>query len=267
MVNIGYARVSTDEQNLDLQLNALRNAGCREIFSDQGMSGSTTDRPGLMQAMAAATAGGKLVVWRLDRLGRSLPHLIKLVDELGARNIQFHSLMESIDTSSSSGRLIFHIMGALAEFERNLISERTRAGMAAARIRGARLGRRSALSALDICQLKNAHNAGVEMSTLTSRYGVTERTLRRYLKNSMSVIAMLCLIFIDSPCGGCVAVKVDGTKANGLVALQPECRWLVELMKASELAEDFPCGRAGLGHSSVSSTNLARPMPDCAPIK
>ncbi|RKE79213.1 recombinase family protein [Rhizobium sp. AG855] len=215
MVNIGYARVSTEEQSLDLQLDALKAAGCQQVFSDQGMSGKTTERPGLTQAMAAATAGGKLVVWRLDRLGRSLPHLIKLIDELGARGIQFHSLMENIDTSSSSGRLIFHIMGALAEFERNLISERTRAGMAAARVRGARLGRRSALSALDVCQLKNAHKAGAELSTLTNKFGVTERTLRRYLKHSMSVIAVLSLMPIDGLCGGSAVAMPEGAKPVG----------------------------------------------------
>lgn len=222
-MNIGYARVSTDEQNLDLQLNALRAAGCQQVFSDQGLSGKTTDRPGLTQAMAAAQAGGKLVVWRLDRLGRSLPHLIRLVDELGARGIQFHSLMENIDTSSSSGRLIFHIMGALAEFERNLISERTRAGMEAARIRGARLGRRSALSALDISQLKTAHKAGAELSSLTNRFGVTERTLRRYLKHSMSVLALLSLMPIDTMCGaGAVAVP----EATKTAVLRDSAIWM-----------------------------------------
>jgi DNA invertase Pin-like site-specific DNA recombinase len=208
MLNIGYARVSTDEQSLDLQLDALRAAGCQRVFSDQGMSGGTTDRPGLKQAMSAARAGGKLVVWRLDRLGRSLPHLIRLVEELGERGIQFHSLMENIDTSSSSGRLIFHIMGALAEFERNLISERTRAGMAAARVRGARLGRRSALSAPDICQLKNAHKAGVELSTLTNRFGVSERTLRRYLKHTVSVVAVLSLLPFNNLGGGSPTSKL-----------------------------------------------------------
>jgi DNA invertase Pin-like site-specific DNA recombinase len=217
MLNIGYARVSTDEQSLDLQLIALKAAGCQQIFSDQGVSGKTTVRPGLAQAMAAARAGGKLVVWRLDRLGRSLPHLIKLVDELGSRNIQFHSLMENIDTSSSSGRLIFHIMGALAEFERNLISERTRAGMAAARVRGTPLGRRSALTALDVSHLKTAHSAGADLSSLTNRFGVTERTLRRYLKQAASVMAVLLLFPIDSLCGGHAALIPAGVKSAGPV--------------------------------------------------
>lgn len=185
MVNIGYARVSTEEQSLDLQLIALKDAGCRQVFSDHGLSGKSTDRPGLLQAMAATKPGGKLVVWRLDRLGRSLPHLIRLVDELGSRDVQFHSLMENIDTSSSSGRLIFHIMGALAEFERNLISERTRAGMAAARGRGARIGRRAALDAVDVDQLKSAHESGVALGNLAVEFGVTERTLRRYLKQPL----------------------------------------------------------------------------------
>lgn len=181
-MKIGYARVSTDEQSLDLQILALREAGCQQIFSDHGISGKIVDRPGIRGAMAAVQSGGKLVVWRLDRLGRSLPHLIQLVDELGRRNVEFHSLMENIDTSSSGGRLIFHIMGALAEFERNLISERTRAGMAAARMRGTHLGRRSSLNSADIHHLRCAFSSGTAISQLTSKYGVSARTLRRYLK-------------------------------------------------------------------------------------
>ena len=146
-MRIGYARVSTEDQHLDLQRDALKRAGCTKIFADYGVSGKGFNRPGLMKALSELEPGGMLVVWRLDRLGRSLPKLINFVDELGQREAQFCSLTENIDTSTSGGRLIFHIMGALAEFERNLISERTKAGMEAARNRGIHLGRKPALSA------------------------------------------------------------------------------------------------------------------------
>lgn len=140
-MKIGYARVSTEEQNLDLQLLALQAAGCDAILSDRGISGSRFDRPGLHDALNAAQAGDTLVVWRLDRLGRSLSHLVDVVSDLGRHNIEFVSLTESIDTRSSTGMLMFHMIAALAEFERSLISERTRAGIAAARARGVKIGR------------------------------------------------------------------------------------------------------------------------------
>jgi DNA invertase Pin-like site-specific DNA recombinase len=143
---IGYARVSTEEQNLDLQIQALERAGCERIFSDHGISGAVQSRHGLDGALATLKAGDKLVVWRLDRLGRSLSHLVQLMEKLGRRKVRFHSVSESIDTTSSGGRLVFHMMAALAEFERSLISERTRAGMAAAKARGRRMGRAPALN-------------------------------------------------------------------------------------------------------------------------
>ncbi|WP_081053215.1 recombinase family protein [Burkholderia territorii] len=140
-MKIGYARVSTEEQSLDLQLSALKAANSDRILSDHGVSGSRFDRPGLKEALELAQAGDTLVVWRLDRLGRSLSHLVEVVSDLGKRGIEFVSLTESIDTRSSTGMLMFHMIAALAEFERALISERTRAGMAAARARGAKIGR------------------------------------------------------------------------------------------------------------------------------
>jgi DNA invertase Pin-like site-specific DNA recombinase len=145
-MKIGYARVSTDEQNLGLQLDALRVAGCETLFEDQGISGAAKARPGLDQALAALKAGDVLVVWKLDRLGRSLGHLIQVITELGGQGVGFRSLSESIDTETAGGRLVFHMMGALAEFERSLIAERTRAGMKAAKARGHPLGRRKALT-------------------------------------------------------------------------------------------------------------------------
>jgi len=137
---IGYARVSTHDQNLDLQKDALKQTGCEKIFVDE-ISGATAARPGLERALEMAREGDVLVVWRLDRLGRSLKHLIELVGDLEERKVGFRSIQEAMDTSSSGGRLIFHVFAALAEFERNLIRERTNAGLAAARARGRKGGR------------------------------------------------------------------------------------------------------------------------------
>ncbi|WP_339760441.1 recombinase family protein [uncultured Hoeflea sp.] len=180
---VGYARVSTLDQSLDLQLNALRKAGCHKIFTDFGVSGKGFARPGLIQALECVCPGSTLVVWRLDRLGRSLPKLISLVEDLGRRQIEFHSLTENIDTTSSGGKLIFHIMAALAEFERSLISERTRAGMEAARLKGKHLGRRKSLTATDVAQARTDISNGRSANAVAEIYGITPRTLRRYLRS------------------------------------------------------------------------------------
>jgi DNA invertase Pin-like site-specific DNA recombinase len=142
---IGYARVSTHEQTLNLQQDALTKAGCTKIFTDTA-SGAKTERKGLEQALTYVRKGDTFVVWRLDRLGRSLPHLIATMTALEERGIGFKSLTENIDTTTSGGKLIFHIFGALAEFERNLIRERTQAGLVAARARGRIGGRPRALT-------------------------------------------------------------------------------------------------------------------------
>ena len=137
-MKIGYARVSTDDQNLSLQLDALKEAGCGKIYRDKA-SGAKAQRPGLQEALEYLREGDTLVVWRLDRLGRSLKHLIETVQVLEERGVGFQSLQEAIDTTTSGGKLVFHIFGALAEFERNLIRERTNAGLQAAQ--GARAQR------------------------------------------------------------------------------------------------------------------------------
>jgi DNA invertase Pin-like site-specific DNA recombinase len=142
---IGYARVSTHEQTLNLQQDALDKAGCKKIFTDTA-SGTKTERIGLDEALNYVRKGDTLVVWRLDRLGRSLPHLITTMTDLEERGIGFKSLTENIDTTTSGGKLIFHIFGALAEFERNLIRERTTAGLTAARARGRTGGRPKVLT-------------------------------------------------------------------------------------------------------------------------
>src|SRR3954467_6289532 len=149
---IGYARVSTLDQTLALQQDALTVAGCEQLYTDT-ISGSVTDRPGLSQALAHLRPGDTLVVWRLDRLGRSLSHLIETVRKLQELGIGFRSLQEQIDTTTSGGKLVFHVFGALAEFERDLIRERTHAGLAAARARGRLFGRPKVLSLRKITQL------------------------------------------------------------------------------------------------------------------
>ena len=141
MAILGYARVSTDEQCVDLQYDALRAAGCEHIFCDEGVSGAVRRRPALEDALERINDQDVFIVWRLDRLGRSLSQLIELTALFEARGVGFRSLSESIDTTSPGGRLLFHVMGALAEFERALIAERTKAGMAAARARGVHVGR------------------------------------------------------------------------------------------------------------------------------
>src|SRR5205823_5211771 len=144
---VGYARVSTSDQTLNLQKDALEKIGCIKIFTDI-ISGSTTERQGLDDTLSFVREGDTLVVWRLDRLGRSLKHLIETITNLNNRKIGFKSIQENIDTTTSGGKLIFHIFGALAEFERDIIKERTQAGLQAARARG-RLGGRPKAKALN----------------------------------------------------------------------------------------------------------------------
>src|SRR5208283_5016018 len=145
LARIGYARVSTNGQEIALQLDALRAAGCDRIFEDQA-SGAKADRPGLIEALAYAREGDVLVIWKLDRLGRSLPNLIETVSQLEKHGVGLLSLTESIDTTTSGGRLIFHVFGALGQFERDLIRERTRAGLSAAAARGRKGGRKPSMT-------------------------------------------------------------------------------------------------------------------------
>lgn len=146
---IGYARVSTQDQNLDSQLDALNKAGCQQIFEEK-ITGKQKDRPELSICLRTLREGDVLVVWKLDRLARSLKDLVEIISDLDERKVGFKSLTESIDSTSAGGKLIFHIFGALAEFEHNLIRERTLAGLAAARARGRKGGRKPALSDNDV---------------------------------------------------------------------------------------------------------------------
>ena len=179
---IGYARVSTGDQSLTLQIDALDEAGCEQIFQDQ-VSGIVKIRPNLNQALNFARTGDTLVVWRLDRLSRSLRDLIETVTLLESRGIQLKSLHESIDTASSSGKLIFHLFGALAEFERNLIKERTLAGLQAARARGRKGGRPPSL---DGDKQKLAVNLYYEknhsVNQICQMMGISKPTLYKYVR-------------------------------------------------------------------------------------
>ena len=179
---IGYARVSTDDQNLDLQKDALTEAGCERIMEDH-QSGVRSERVGLKTALEYARAGDTLVVWRLDRLGRSLKHLVEIITELDARDVGLRSLQESLDTSSHSGKLLFHIFGALAEFERNLIRERTQAGLQAARARGRKGGRPKALNAEKrALAVKLYDQEEYTVKQVCEMMGVSKPTLYKYIK-------------------------------------------------------------------------------------
>lgn len=182
---IGYAWVSTFEQTLDLQQDALNQAGCAQIFADT-IGGSVADRPGLQDALKYLREGDTLVVWRLDRLGRSLKHLIEVVTQLHERGIGFKSLNESIDTTTSTGKLIFHVFGALAEFERDLIRERTQAGLQAARVRGRRGGRpkAEALNTPQKVALARAlySDKSLSIADICSTLRVSRPTLYRYIR-------------------------------------------------------------------------------------
>lgn len=180
---IGYARVSTHDQTLALQEDALHAVGCEKIFHDV-ISGSTTDRPGLSEAIDYARSGDVLVVWKLDRLGRSLAHLIQLVQDLQAQQIGFRSLQEQMDTTTSGGQLIFHIFGALAEFERSLIRERTQAGLRAARERGRVGGRPRQLSEEARQLMRTMIASGATKTDIAKALHVSRSTLYRALGGS-----------------------------------------------------------------------------------
>ena len=183
---IGYARVSTQEQDLALQLDALKAAGCQRTYEERA-SGAQRDRPELKAALGYMREGDTLVVWKLDRLARSLKQLIDTVEDLGARGIGLRSLTEAIDTTTSGGKLIFHIFAALAEFERAVIRERTLAGLAAARARGRKGGRPPALAAKDLAAAKAMlRDPEITVGEVARRLGVAPSTLYRHLPKARS---------------------------------------------------------------------------------
>jgi DNA invertase Pin-like site-specific DNA recombinase len=178
---IGYARVSTTDQTLALQQDALEKAGCERVFTDTA-SGAKQERVGLAEAITYARKGDILVVWRLDRLGRSLKHLIETITALNERGVGFKSITEAIDTTTSGGKLIFHIFGALAEFERDIIRERTQAGLTAARARGRKGGRPKALTPKKAQMAQALYNdKNNKINDICRTLDISRATLYRYV--------------------------------------------------------------------------------------
>tara|TARA_R100000935_G_scaffold52035_1_gene78969 strand:+ start:422 stop:982 length:561 start_codon:yes stop_codon:yes gene_type:complete len=180
---VGYARVSTAEQDLALQLDALNTAGVSRIFDDRGISGAKTERPGLTAALSFLREGDTMVVWKLDRLGRSMTHLLQTVAELEGRGVGFRSLTENIDTTTPTGRLVFHIFGALGQFERDLIRERTNAGLAAAAARGRKGGRPIAVTPDKIVRARRLMASGLNVREAAARMKISKSALYAALKN------------------------------------------------------------------------------------
>ena len=177
---IGYARVSTQDQNLDLQREALQKAGCTRIYEDK-LSGSKSERPGLLKALELLRDDDTLVVWKLDRLGRSVKQLVDLVGELHKQKVHFKSITDAIDTSTASGRFFFHVMASLAEMERELAIERTRAGLEIARQRGKRSGRPPKMTESKIESAKTLIDSGLAPKVVANHLGVSVPTLYRAL--------------------------------------------------------------------------------------
>jgi len=180
---IGYARVSTEEQSLDLQMDALEKAGCEQIYSDQ-LSANKTQRPGLAEAQSHLRQGDVLVVWKLDRLGRSVNRLIEWVENLAKQGVEFRSLTDRIDTTTPTGRFFFHMMASLAQMERELIAERTKAGLEAARQRGRLVGRKRIMTPSKIKSAKQLLDSGMSSREVARNLGVSIPTLYRWVPAS-----------------------------------------------------------------------------------
>jgi DNA invertase Pin-like site-specific DNA recombinase len=180
-MKIGYARVSTDDQNPDLQLMALKQAGCGKIFTDKA-TGANTKRPELVKCLQALNAGDVLTVWKLDRLGRSLRDLITMLDDLKGQGVAFQSLTEAIDTETPTGRAMWQMVGILAELERSLIQERTKAGRAAAVARGVKMGRKKLLTPQQATHARKLLDMGEGHNNVAQSLNVSRRTLYRALR-------------------------------------------------------------------------------------
>src|SRR5271170_496829 len=180
---VGYARVSTQDQDLRLQETALQQAGCEKLYKDQ-LSGTHLNRPGLQLALEVLRSGDTLVVWKLDRLGRSVKHLVSLIAELEKRGVQFKSLTDSIDTGTPAGRFFFHVMASLAQMKRELIVERTHAGLAAARQQGRIGGRKRRMTASKLESAKQLLRNGLPAKEVAKNLGVSVPTLYRWVPTS-----------------------------------------------------------------------------------
>lgn len=182
----GYARVSTDDQNPAMQLAALEKAGCAKVFKDEGISGATTKRPALLRCLKTLEAGDTLIVWKLDRLGRSLRDLIHMLDDLRARGVRFQSITEAIDTETPTGRAMWQMIGVLAELERSLIAERTRAGVKAAQARGVKFGRKPKLTAPQIAHARKLIEQGDPVPDVAKLLRVDRATVYRALQREVA---------------------------------------------------------------------------------
>ena len=180
----GYARVSTTDQNTALQLTALKKAGCKQVFKDEGISGATTKRPALARCLKALQPGDTLIVWKLDRLGRSVRDLIHMLDDFKDRGVKFRSLTEAIDTDTPTGRAMWQMIGVLAELERSLIGERTRAGLQAARARGVKVGRKLKLTPSQLTHARRLLEQGEPPATVARSFSVGRSTLYRALQRA-----------------------------------------------------------------------------------
>ena len=183
----GYARVSTTDQDPGLQLDALQRAGVDQahLITDHA-SGARTDRPGLTHLLAQLQAGDVLIVWKLDRLGRSLRHLVDIIDDLGSRGVEFRSLTEAMDTTTPTGRLVFSIAGAFAAFERDLITERTRAGLQRARASGKQLGRPSRVKPRQLARILELHALGVPQTVIAEETGLSRQVVGRVVRGEIA---------------------------------------------------------------------------------
>jgi DNA invertase Pin-like site-specific DNA recombinase len=177
----GYARISTIDQNPALQLDALERAGCKRVFKDEGISGATAKRPGLVRCLKSLQEGDRLTVWKLDRLARSLRDVVSIIEDFNKRGIQFRSLTEDINTTTPGGKLIFHTFAALAEFERGLIIERTREGLKAARARGVRTGPKAKLTRQQVEHARRLIDEGQYRQRVADLFNVSRVTLYRAL--------------------------------------------------------------------------------------
>lgn len=184
---IGYARVSTADQSLDLQVDALREAGCGRIYKDQGVSGATSSRKGLNAALAYMREGDTLVVWKLDRLGRSTAHLVGLVEQFDKEGKHLHVTADKIDTSTPAGRMVFTIMSAVAQMERDLTRERTRAGLEAARARGRKGGRKPKLDHGKRSRARQMRDQGATLNEIAGALGVSRATIIRTLQANTTI--------------------------------------------------------------------------------
>jgi DNA invertase Pin-like site-specific DNA recombinase len=180
-VKYGYARVSTDDQTPALQLAALKRAGCKTVFKDEGISGAVSNRPALSRCLKKLEHGDTLIVWKLDRLGRSLRDLITMLDDLRDRGVKFKSLTEAIDTQTPTGRAMWQMIGVPAELERSLISERTGAGVKAAKARGVKFGRKPKLSPQQVAHARALINGGHDKQKIADLFKVGRKTLYRAL--------------------------------------------------------------------------------------